>query len=159
MKIEEIINYLQRLSDAKFVLMENLLKITGEQHRALEKEDWEVMDNLIQQKQKIMDKIDLLDKEFIEKYDILKKDLGIKELQEIDPEKLPGVEELKKKINRILEVVKKIQELDQENTQKIKKNITKAKENLKTIKTGRKAFEGYNSSYRETYSIFFDKKK
>lgn len=155
----EIINYLLRLSDAKLVLMKDLLKLTKEQGNILETEKDEILDKLIQQKQTIIDKIDLLDREFVEKYSLLKKELGIESLQELKGQRMLDLQELKKKVHEIVEVVETIRPLDQENTEKIKKNIAKAKHNLKTIKTGRKAVTGYNNPFMETSSIFIDKKK
>lgn len=159
MKTEEIISYLLRLSDAKFVLMNNLLKITEEQCNVLETEEVEILDQLIQQKQTTIDKIDLLDKEFAEKYGLLKKELGVEDLQAIGGETIPGFKELKEKVHKIVDIVEKIRPLDQENTEKIKKNIAKVQNNLKNIKNGKKVVKGYNNQFKEIHSVFIDKKK
>lgn len=159
MKTEEIISYLSRLSDAKLVLMNNLLNITNEQCNILETEETEVLDQLIQQKQMIIDKIDLLDKEFVEKYGLLKKELGVEDLEEVAGDTISGFRELKEKIHKIVDVVEQIRPLDQQNTEKIKKSIAKVKSNLKNIKTGQKVVTGYNNQFKENHSVFFDKKK
>lgn len=159
MRSQEFIDYLLRLSDAKLVLMKDLLRITEEQQEVIDNEKVEMLDQLIQQKQSIMEKIDLLDKEFLDKYGLLKSQLGVEDLQEIDGQKLPEFKELKEKISEVVSFVEKIQQLDRENTQSLKRNMEKVKQNLKTIRTGKKAITGYNSVYKESHSIFMDKKK
>ncbi|SES85984.1 FlgN protein [Natronincola peptidivorans] len=159
MKTEEVTNYLLRLTEAKLVLMKDLLKVTTEQSRILQTDEVEMLDSLIQQKQVIIEKINVLDKEFAEKYEMLKKELGVANLQELEGEAAESFKDLKEKIEKVIEVIEEIHLLDHANTEKIKENIAAAKKNIKTIKTGKKAVSGYNSTYNEGHSIFMDKKK
>ncbi len=159
MKTEQLINYLLRLSDAKLLLMKDLLETTKKQGQILDLEEAEDLEDLIREKQKLIEKIDVLDKEFVEKYDDLKKKLGVDKLQDLEGKELSGFQDLKSRIGEIMDVIHEISPLDQNNNEKIKGNILKIKKNLKTIKTGQKALSEYNKPYKENPSIFLDKKK
>ncbi|AKL93817.1 flagellar-associated protein FlgN [Clostridium aceticum] len=156
---EELVAYLLRISEGKRLLVNHLLKITQQQSKALEEEDTKALEDLIQEKQTVMAKVDVLDKEFVEKYNLIKEELGIENLQEYEGEMSATFKELREKIAGIFKVIEEVQRLDQANTKKVKNNITKAQQNIKSIKTGKKALTGYNQPYKENPSFFIDKKK
>ena len=156
---QEIINYLLRLSDAKLTLLKKLLNISRDQERILSTDEAENLDQVLEKKQGVMDKIDLLDREFLDKYDILKKALGIGNLQELEGQNIPGLDKLQERIREIMEVLGEINIIDENNTKKIKENISKLQGNLKTIQTGKKVISGYGKPLEETPSIFIDKKR
>jgi hypothetical protein len=106
-----------------------------------------------------MEKIDVLDKEFMDKYSLIKEELGIENLQQYEGEVSETFKELKEKIAVIFKVIEEVHDLDQENTKKVKNNIAKSQQNIKSIKTGKRALAGYNQPYKESHSFFIDKKK
>ncbi|SDJ92891.1 flagellar export chaperone FlgN [Natronincola ferrireducens] len=159
MKKEEIMDYLLRLSEAKLLLVNKLFKNTEAQSKTLEPEKMQEMEIIIQEKQEIMGKIDIVDKEFVEKYAMLKKLLGITSLQELEGEEVPALKELQKKIGEIVKIIEEVQKLDEGNTEKMKRNIAEAKNNFKAVKAGKKVTAGYKNQYIESHSFFIDKKK
>ncbi|AOY75697.1 flagellar export chaperone FlgN [Clostridium formicaceticum] len=156
---EELVAYLLRISQGKLLLVNHLLKITQQQSKALEEEDIKILEDLVQEKQGIMEKIDVLDKEFMDKYSLIKEELGIENLQQYEGEVSETFKELKEKIAVIFKVIEEVHDLDQENTKKVKNNIAKSQQNIKSIKTGKRALAGYNQPYKESHSFFIDKKK
>lgn len=155
----ELTAYLYRLSDAKLHLMTNLMEATKRQQEALEEENLEALSQAIEAKNKIIEKIDVLDKEFAEKYRDLKEALGIEDLTQVEKEPVEGFKDLKEKIQEIMAKVNSVNQLDQENLEKMKKDMEKVQAKLKNARTGKKALGSYNSKYQQGESIFIDKKK
>ncbi len=158
MDTKELVNYLYRLSDGKHKLMEDLLKVTKDQAEAIEKTDMDRLNETIGKKDKIIESIDKLDREFVEKYQRLKEILGIEDLSKEENEPVEGFKELKSKVNNIMESIKELKEIDNENIKKIENNMKEVKSNLKGARTGKKAVGSYNKRYKESQSIFIDKK-
>lgn len=158
MSNKEIISYLYKVSEAKHKLMKDLMLITKEQSKAIEENDIKAINSTITKKDKIIKNIDKLDKEFVEKYSKLKELLGISDLSEVESEPIDGFKELKSKIGDIVEDVEEINKLDMENTQKIQNNIKNVKTQLKDTRKGKHVVGNYNKRYKESQSIFIDKK-
>ena len=156
---KELTEYLYRISEAKLQLMVTLLEATQEQQQALEEENLEVLDQAIGKKNKIIEKIDVLDKEFAEKYQDLKEALGIEDLSKVEEEPVEGFKDLKKKIQEIMATANKVNQMDQENMKKMKKDMEKVQSKIKNARTGKKAMGSYNKKYKQSESIFIDKKK
>ncbi|NBG89398.1 flagellar export chaperone FlgN [Isachenkonia alkalipeptolytica] len=156
---KELTEYLYRISEAKLQLMVTLLEATQEQQQALEEENLEVLDQAIGKKNKIIEKIDVLDKEFAEKYQDLKEALGIEDLSKVEEEPVEGFKDLKEKIQEIMATANKVNQMDQENMKKMKKDMEKVQSKIKNARTGKKAMGSYNKKYKQSESIFIDKKK
>lgn len=155
----ELTAYLYRLSDAKLHLMTNLMEATKRQQEALEEENLEALSQAIEAKNKIIEKIDVLDKEFAEKYRDLKEALGIEDLTQVEKEPVEGFKDLKEKIHEIMSKVNSVNQLDQENLEKMKEDMKNVQSKLKNARTGKKALGSYHSKYQQNASIFIDKKK
>lgn len=158
-KVEEGIKYLLRLSEAKLVLVSNLLEITKEQREILHREEEEALEASLQKRQVVMGKIDVLDKEFLEKYNTVKKELGVESLQDFQGEFTPDLKALKEKITDIMKKIEETQLLDKSNTEKLRENMNKVQENIRTLKNNKKVVAGYKGYQGETHSLFLDKKK
>ena len=158
-KVEERIKYLLQLSEAKLVLMTNLLEATKEQREILSKEAEESLDASLQKRQVIMGKIDILDKEFLEKYNIVKKELGIENLEDFHGDLPAGFKELKAKAIEIMKKIEEIQSIDQSNQVKLKENMEKLQGDIRSLRNSKKAVSGYREYQGEMPSIFIDKKK
>jgi len=156
---KELTAYLYRVSEAKLQLMVSLMEATQEQQKALEEENLETLNQTIAKKNKIIEKIDVLDREFAEKYKDLKETLGIEDLTQLEEEPVEGFKDLKEKIHEIMSQVNKVNQLDKENLEKMKKDMEKVQSKIKNARTGKKAVGSYNQKYQQSESIFIDKKK
>ncbi len=148
-----------RISEAKLQLMVSLMEATEKQQEALNGENIDALNQAIEKKNKIIEKIDVLDKEFAEKYQDLKEALGMEDLSKVQEEPVEGFKDLKEKIQEIMAKADKVSQLDQENLKKMKKDMAKVQEKIKNARTGKKAMGSYNKNYTQSESIFIDKKK
>ena len=157
--MEEVVNYLIKLSDAKAQLLESLYQLSLLQEKALEDNSIDFLNKAIAEKQNIMKRIDILDKEFLDKYEAVKNRLGITSLESITGEPAKGFKELQEKVRYILEIVDKIRVVDDSNMKKAKANLDESQRQLKSLRVGKKAYSSYNKKSMEGASIFMDKKE
>ncbi len=162
MNVEVLTDYLIRISEGKLQLISKLLDLSVQQREALqvvEEEDMKLLNDLIQQKHETIGKIDVLDKEFLDKFTQLKQGLGINSFADLKDEPVVGIKTLKQKIQEIMNITEDIRILDEANTKKAKDNMDQIKQQLKTVKIGKKANYGYGKKFSENPSILIDKKK
>lgn len=158
-----VVDYLYRLSEGKYKLMEQLLALTERQRETLTTVD-EVslnsLNRLIEEKQAVISKVDVLDKEFLEKFQALKAHLGVEDFSKVEGEPVPGFKALKSKVEEILEITQKIKELDDENTASAKAHMEVIKQELKTVRIGKQVSRSYGQKYNDhSQSIFIDKRR
>ncbi|MDK2800268.1 MAG: hypothetical protein PWQ70_1887 [Clostridiales bacterium] len=159
MNINDILDYLIRIGEAKAKLMDDILDITQKQSLNIGEEHIDVLSDLIQQKQKCIDKINVLNKEFIEKYDDIKQNLNVASLAEINSNEYPSVIKLKTTIQSIDKVVQQIQQLEKINNKKMLDALGAVKEQITNIKNSRKVNAVYNQGMPIYVGVFIDKKK
>lgn len=159
MNINDILDYLIRIGEAKAKLMDDILDITQKQSLNIGEEHIDVLSDLIQQKQKCIDKINVLNKEFIEKYDDIKQNLNVASLAEINSNEYPSVIKLKTTIQSIDKVVQQIQQLEKINNKKMLDALGAVKEQITNIKNSRKVNAVYNQGMPIYGGVFIDKKK
>ncbi|MCC5909267.1 MAG: flagellar export chaperone FlgN [Clostridiaceae bacterium] len=159
MKAEETVDYLFRISQGKLKLVKDLLVLTKQQGEVLEAEEVKRLEALLSKKQELMDKIDLLDREFVEKYGLLKEALGIEDFKDLQHQKVHGLKDLQQRIQEIVTIMKEIQDINNINTSKMKESISQTKDKFKSMKTGKKAVASYTRQYKRSPSIYIDKKK
>ncbi|MBU5676696.1 flagellar protein FlgN [Alkaliphilus sp. MSJ-5] len=157
---EELIEYLLKLSEGKLFLINQLLTLTQQQSEGLESEESDILNEIIEQKQNIMDRIDVLDKEFVSKYDLLKGEFLIDNVETMQTDDKNSMRLLQDKIREIQVLTGKIQQIDNSNIERLKKNMELVKNELKKVKFGRKIAQGYgNNKVTDGISIFVDKKQ
>lgn len=145
------------LSKEKKKLLAKILEYTNTQTTIIENDNMEELDHILMEKEKIMEEIDVLDKEFLSLYDLIKTVEGIESLEKIDKNKYTNIKALKEAVNEINTILTDISIIDRKNTAKMKSSIDKIKSDLKQVKEGKKAYKGYN--YESTESILIDEKK
>lgn len=145
------------LSKEKKNLLAKILEYTNTQTAIIENDNMEELDHILMEKEKIMEEIDVLDKEFLSLYDLIKTVEGIESLEKIDKNKYTNIKALKEAVNDINTILTDISIIDRKNTAKMKSSIDKIKSDLKQVKEGKKAYKGYN--YESTESILIDEKK
>lgn len=157
---EELIEYLLKLSEGKLFLINQLLTLTQQQSEGLESEEMDILNEIIEQKQNIMGRIDVLDKEFVSKYDLLKGEFLINNVESMQTDDKNSMRLLQDKIREIQVLTEKIQQIDNANIERLKKNMELVKSELKKVKFGKKIAQGYsNNKVTDGISIFVDKKQ
>ncbi len=156
----ELIEYLVKLSEGKLFLINQLLTLTQQQSEGLDSEEVDILNEIIEQKQSIMGRIDVLDKEFIGKYDLLKNEFLISNVGSMEDDDKNKMRHLQDKISEIQVLTEKIQQIDNSNVERLKKNMELVRNELKKVKFGQKISKGYsNNKSTEGISIFIDKMK
>ena len=155
--ISEKIEKMIELSNIKKDYLGRVLELTKDQRNFIQNEDMDKLNKVMEEKEILMNKVDLLDIEFLSTYNQIKEIENIDSLEKINPVKyknLGNLQEVIKDINNILEDISLI---DKENTRIMKENLEEIKSGLKQVKEVKKAYKGYN--YEPTGSILLDEKK
>jgi len=156
----ELIEYLLKLSEGKLFLIKQLLTLTQQQSEGLESEESDILNEIIAQKQNIISRIDILDKEFAGKYDLLKGEFLIDDVEAMHVDDKSNMKLLQDKIKEIQTLTQKMQQIDNANVERLKKNMELVKSELKKVRFGKKISQGYsNNKGTDGISIFIDKKQ
>lgn len=153
----EMINKTIKLSQEKKVLLNEILNLTKKQKDLIEEDNIDDLGIVLIDKENLMNKIDLLDKEFLSLYNSIKLEEEIDSLDKIDTRKFKNIKSLKDIISEVNSILTEISSLDRENTNNMKSNIEKIKLNIKQVKKAKKAYKGYN--YEGIESMLIDEKK
>jgi len=157
---QELLEYLLKLSEGKLFLVNQLLTLSKQQSEGLESEETDILNEIIEQKQNIMSRIDVLDKEFVGKYDLLKNEFLIDNVDNMHVDDKNNMRLLQNKIKEIQILTEKIQQIDNINVERLKRNMELVKSELKKVKFGKKISQGYsNNKVTDKVSIFIDKKQ
>lgn len=151
------INKIIKLSQEKKILLIEILSLTKKQKDLIEEDNIDDLGIVLIDKENLMNKIDLLDKDFLSLYNSIKSDEGIDSLEKIDIRKFDNLKSLKDIISEINKILDDISSIDRENKKNMKSNIDKVKLNIKQVKKGKKAYKGYN--YETVESMLIDEKK
>lgn len=145
------------LIDRKKKMLERLLQLSKEQGNFIKDENMDAINNVLVEKQKTIDEIDIIDKEFLYVYEKVKEGEDIDSLDMIDIEKYGNLKTLKQKVNDINSILDEISKLDHDNLVNMESSIKKIKSDLKQVKEAKRAYKGYN--YESVESILIDEKK
>lgn len=162
MRSEELVLELQGICSEKLNIMQQMLTLTKAQNTsllAIEDEKIDCLNQIIEEKQSLIEIVNQLDHDFLRNLDVLKKLLNIDSLEECTQEPVEGFKELKGIIEEIMNISEEMRQLDKENMQRATSNMDELKKQLKSIKVGQKATNSYNRKYMETPSILIDKKR
>lgn len=151
------INKIIKLSQEKKILLIEILSLTKKQKDLIEEDNIDDLGIVLIDKENLMNKIDLLDKDFLSLYNSIKSDEGIDSLEKIDIRKFGNLKSLRDIVGEINKILDDISSIDRENKKNMKLNIDKVKLNIKQVKKGKKAYKGYN--YETVESMLIDEKK
>ena len=155
--INENIGKMIELSMKKKEYLLDILDLTKKQENIIEEDKLDELDNILQEKEKLMGKIDDLDGEFLTVYNHIKEEEKIDSFEKLPIERYENVKELKAIVNEINNILNTLTILDKNNINKMKANLEKTQSELKNVKVGKRAYKGY--SYGDVGSIFIDEKK
>lgn len=154
--------YLSRLNEIlvqKQARLKEMLDLTRLQKEAIAGDDMDELELLIAKKQARMDAVDKLDEQFVVYLEGLKRSLGIKSLDELPAWQIPGATELKENTAAILDVLREIKALDDENTASVKSKMAVLKDKIKQSNDFRKVSAAYLQPGHNLASPYFDQKK
>ncbi|WP_353092990.1 flagellar export chaperone FlgN [Tissierella praeacuta] len=140
----------------KDILIE-ILELTKTQASAIENDNMDKLSTILSEKEKLMEKIDILDRDFLSLYNAVKSEEGIDSLEKINIEKYANIKNLKEIVVEINTILNNISTLDRNNTIKMKSNVDKIKSDLKQVKEAKRAYKGYH--YEAVGSMLIDEKK
>jgi len=152
-KIDKLID----ITREKNELLKKMLILTEKQKEEIDKDSYEALKISLDEKDRIMKEIDKLDKSFLEIFSEIKRENGIKDINQLDIRLYPNLTELKKAVEEVTSTLSAISLLDKDNTKAIREKLESTKKELTKIKVGKKAYKGYN--YRFVESMLIDEKK
>ncbi|MDU5079723.1 hypothetical protein CIW83_17380 [Tissierella sp. P1] len=145
------------LSLKKKDILIQILKLTTTQASTIENDNIDNLSKILIQKEKLMEEIDILDRDFLSLYNDIKSEEGIDNLEKINIEKYANIKSLKGIVTEINAILNDISMIDRNNTIKMKSNVDKVKSDLKQVKEVKRAYKGYN--YEAVESILIDEKQ
>ncbi|NLX62344.1 MAG: hypothetical protein GXZ06_07565 [Tissierellia bacterium] len=154
---EEKILKLISLAKEKNKLLDNIIQITKRQEEEIQEERYEDLNKSLKEKDSIINKINKLDRVFLETFHSIKRENSIGDINELSVEEYPALKELKEEVKEIMSNLTALSIIDDRNTEAVKNKLKEAKQDLKRIRLGKKAYKGYN--YTEANSILIDEKK
>ncbi|HYF84369.1 MAG TPA: flagellar export chaperone FlgN [Clostridia bacterium] len=157
--INSAIAELLSLIDRKRQLFVNIMEITLEQDKDIKGNKANNIEELVKQKQSVIDMLDEIDKSFAEKLNLLKKHLNINNLEELDFTKYPMMKTLKLKVEEIMSLAQKIMKIEESNKEKLALIMNELKKEMKQISVGKKSIKAYEKPILSNDGIYIDKKK
>lgn len=154
---EERILKLISLAKEKNKLLDDIIHITKRQEEEIQRDRYEDLNKSLREKDNIIKKIDELDRSFLEVFHELKMENSIEDINQLSIEKYPSLRELKKEVKQIMSNLMALSLIDGKNTESVKAKLKEAKEDLKKVRLGKKAYKGYN--YKMSESMLIDEKK
>lgn len=157
--MENNVQDLIRISESKQKLLLQMLDLTQQQSEAIAAEDAELLQELTEQRQNIIQAVDILDKQFAAGFDVLKRSLGITSLQEVSPARMEGCGDLKAVVGDIMDLLGEINELDTENTAKAQELLEGISQEIQKLNKTKRVQNAYKAPKIQPSAHFFDKKQ
>jgi len=154
--IENIMETLIELSEDKYSFLENVYKLTCEQTGAIEEEDIDKLNELIDRKQLEINNIQSSDIKFEKIVDEIKLVYSINSLDELQV-CCDEVKRIQYVISMVMNKVKQIREVEIKNRELLSKSKDELEEKMSKLKSGKKAVSGYG--YNIQNPVYFDKNK
>jgi predicted transcriptional regulator len=155
--------YIERLIDIsskKDSCLNEILHLTIAQSEAIKEDGLEDLQKLIDDKQRKIEEINKADEDFNVYFTRLKQKLGIGRLDEINNPEIKGVKELQEIIARIMKLVGKISEIENQNINRANNLLNDFGSNIRRINEGKRVNNAYNNvSSINAPSYYIDKKK
>lgn len=158
MEAVKLIRQLNSISKRKLDLLQEIEACTFKQGECIKSGKLDEVEKIIEEKQKLMNKIDKLDSEFAVYAGELKKILNISSFESLPDFNMAGTKELKEVVEKIYAVLGRIKKMDGENTALVKKELSQTGDRITHTNTFKKVSKAYGPSKPVNPSYFFDKK-
>ncbi|MGE5328836.1 MAG: flagellar export chaperone FlgN [Deltaproteobacteria bacterium] len=160
MEITDFINELLKITREKKIYLMKMLDYTKKQTDVINNEDLAILDELINEKQKIIDTINVLDTDFEIAFGKIKDQMQVKNLSDVMKSKNEKLDELKKEIQDVVEYIKEIRNQEKLNFNKLSEKKEEIAKKMKGITEGKVASKKYSGEPMVPPNpAFFDKKK
>ncbi|NMA67553.1 MAG: flagellar protein FlgN [Clostridiaceae bacterium] len=159
MEAINLIKQLNKISGRKLNLLQELESLTFKQKEYIKEKKYDEVDQVIQEKQKLMDLIDKLDADFAIYSQKLKNVLGIASLESLPGFNIEGTKELKEIVGEIYAKLTDIKKQDAENTTLLKNELNETRDRINHNNTFKQVTKAYGPAKPINPSYFFDKKK
>jgi FlgN protein. len=157
---EQYLQKLIALSSEKLDRLKEMLELTKRQSGFITEDSVDELQEIIDLKQRQMNLIDELDDAFEVYFSRLKSVLGVQSIEEISMGQYQGAAELKQLIKIIFDTMAQIQVIEKDNNEKARGVLSKLSGQIRQVKQGRIANNGYNIGGKlPQQSYFFDTKK
>ncbi len=161
-QLTDDLNRLISITTHKRQRLKAISNMTKKQSEAIEQNDIDMLTCYIQEKQRHIDAIKVLDKEFSNIFD-----KGIKAGLDgrhglnngINPEGLELYKELQDAISEAQGIMSIVYEQEKDNSLKVNKLMDGIKQKIRHIQTGKKGHEAYNRPVAFSDGIYIDQKK
>ena len=110
--IGESVRHMNEIMRRKLASLRDIYNLSQQAYSYINEDDVERLYNVIDEKQKFINDVDHLDKQFLIEFNKIKSDLGIESFAELHLSQSPGLEELHKNTADILEMLQKIYDYD-----------------------------------------------
>uniref|UniRef100_A0ABU9VUA5 Flagellar export chaperone FlgN n=1 Tax=Anoxynatronum sibiricum TaxID=210623 RepID=A0ABU9VUA5_9CLOT len=164
MDINETVNNLTQYLNEKQGILKDLLRFTMEQKEILntsEDLDLEAFTLLLTERGRLMEQADKVDALFLTAFQSLKEHLGISSMEEIPAGEISReqVQGLQGAVGQVQQLLKAIQQVDDENRETMKKQMASLKKEITQVQQGKKAIHGYANTKQPQPSLFMDQKE
>ncbi len=156
---ETYIERLLEITNSKYKCLQDMLELTKDQANVIDGDQIEKLEVILDDKQRIIEKVDKLDDEFEVYFHRLKSEAKIKSLEELNISEVKGLKELKKSVSNVMGILKELSDMDKSNGSRVKKVLENVGNELKNINVAKKVNSAYGSIPLQTESYFIDKKK
>jgi exonuclease VII large subunit len=158
--IDLLIENLITLAIQKKNYYQSIFDLTKEQADAIKNDNNTKLEEKINSKQDIIEKVDSQDDKFNLIFNKLKEILNVNDLSKIDGSKYPLLKDLQEEIRNINNIGKNIQELEKSNMNNLKNEMEKVKKEIDSISNSKRVNKVYANPYSKPVSpYFFDTKK
>ena len=154
--IEKYMETLIQISEEKYSALEQIYKLTKDQTNAIEEEDIDKLNILINKKQEEINIIKSLDIKFEKIVDEIKLEYNVKKLNELDVCH-DDVKRIQYIVNMIISRGKQIHDIEVKNSDELRNAKNYLENKIKNLKIGKKAVSGYGCNLKNP--VYFDKNK
>lgn len=155
--LDKVVSKLINLSEQKFTLLEDLMSLTDKQTGVIEVGDIDGLNLLIDRKQEKLDIIKQLDTQVEAIVSDLKTLYEINDLDELEV-KCSRITVLKEVIERIMDILRGICEIEKKNKAKMLKAKDELQEKIYNASKGKHAIQQYGNFNSYTDAYFIDRK-
>ncbi len=155
---EEYVQRLTEISQKKLNMLIRIKNITRQQSEAIEKEDVDALNYLINNKAEIMQKVDELDDQFELYFEGFKTVLNVTSLDQITTP-YNGLPQLKGTVTRVFNILKETMQIDEKNCKTAKELKEKIAREIRKINMSKVANRAYMQQPIQPSAIYVDRKK
>jgi|GEM_PF-726330 len=152
-------NTMAEMLRAKKQLLTEMLTLTKAQTSVIKEGSLDELQKLVDEKQKLIDRIDGIDAKFSDCLQKLKDSVGVNKLDEIDVSRYPEAKQLKEATSEVLDVVREISSIEEINSKKSKELLKQLGSKIQNINRGKKISNAYKKPNTADHPSFFMDRK